>query len=143
MISKDNYFRGRDKEFPDELNEEILGNAARTLDLVNELLERAGRTDIHAVNSGWRPQSVNDATSNAAKGSRHLTAEAVDLPDVGRGLARWCCDNVDVLVEIGLWMEDPRWTPTWVHLQTCPPGSGHRIFIPSAKLPADPNFKVS
>lgn len=136
MISLEAYWKGRDKEYADELTDEIRANAEKTVELANELLTRAGRSDIHTVNSGFRPKSINDATANAAKRSKHLTAEAVDLPDADGTLADWCVDNVDVLVEIGLWMEHPGWTPGWVHVQTVPPGnpprSQVRVFIPSA-----------
>jgi hypothetical protein len=52
-----------------------------------------------------------------------------------RPLAHWCKSRLDLLAEIGLWMEDPRATcgaRPWVHLQTRGPKSGARIFIPSA-----------
>jgi hypothetical protein len=29
-------------------------------------------------------------------------------------------------------MKDPQWTPSWVHLQSVPPASGDRVFIPAA-----------
>jgi len=45
---------------------------------------------------------------------------------------RWCLKHLDVLETLGLWMEDPQWTPTWLHVQTIPPRSGHRVYIPSA-----------
>jgi hypothetical protein len=32
-------------------------------------------------------------------------------------------------------MEDPQWTPTWVHLQMVPPGSHRRVYCPSSKPP--------
>ena len=134
---------GRDATHAEELTDEINRNARITVDKANELLERAGRSDIDQVASGWRPASVNDVTQNAARSSRHLTAEAVDLPDADRSLATWCIDNLDVLREIGLWMEDPRWTPNWLHIQTVPPKSGKTVFIPSAKPPLDPNFEVT
>lgn len=143
MISLDAYWKGRDKEYADELTDEIRGNAEKTVELANELLSRAGRSDIDLVDSGWRPKAVNDHTSNAASGSKHLSAEAVDLPDYKRTLATWCVDNLDVLAEIGLWMEDPRWTKTWVHVQTVPPRSGKRVFIPSTTPATDPNFPVT
>lgn len=134
---------GRDATHAEELTDAINRNAQVTVDKANRLLERAGRSDVDKVSSGWRPASVNDATANAARSSRHLTAEAVDLPDADRTLAEWCVDNLDVLGEIGLWMEDPRWTPTWVHVQTVPPGSGKLVFIPSSKPPLDPDFEVT
>ena len=143
MITLESYWKGRDKEYADELTPEIMANADRMVELANELLVRAGRSDIHSVNSGWRPKSVNDVTANAASSSRHLTAEAVDLPDPDRTLAEWVVDNLDILREIGLWTEDPRWTPTWVHLQIVPPKSKKVVFIPSSAPPKDPSFPVT
>lgn len=143
MISIDAYWKGRDKEYADELTDEIQRNAQVTVDKANQLLERAGRSDIDSVNSGWRPKAVNDHTSNAAAGSKHLSAEAVDIPDADRTLATWCADNLDVAAEIGLWFEDFRWTPTWVHCQIVPPKSGKRVFIPSTAPAADPDFPVT
>src|SRR3990167_2219725 len=121
MISLHTYWMGRDITHANELTEEIQRNAQVTVDKANQLLARAGRNDINTVNSGWRPQGVNDATRNSATGSSHLTAEAVDLPDLDRTLCEWAVDNLDILRDIGLWMEDPRWTPTWLHIQTKPP----------------------
>ena len=143
MITLHSYWMGRDVTHAHELTAEVNANAQITVAKVNELLARAGRNDINTVNSGWRPQGVNDATSNAAKSSRHLTAEAVDLPDADRVLAEWCVDNLDILKDIGLWMEDPRWTPSWVHLQIVPPGSGKIVYIPSNKPALDPTFEVT
>lgn len=143
MIDLKAYYKGRDTQYAEELTDEIRANAQITVDKVNELLSRAGRSDIDSVASGWRPKAVNDATANAASSSRHLTAEAADIPDADRTLSSWCVDNLDVLTEIGLWMEDPRWTPTWTHVQTVPPKSGKRVFIPSVKPPLDPSFPVT
>ena len=143
MINLETYWMGRDLEHAEELTDEIRANAEVTVSKANELLARAGRSDIHTVNSGWRPKAINDSTSNAASSSRHLTAEAVDLPDRDRTLASWCVDNLDVLNEIGLWMEDPRWTKTWVHVQTIPPKSGKRIYVPSSAPATDPDFPVT
>ena len=143
MISIHAYWMGRDVTHAKQLTDEIRRNAEVTVERVNELLARAGRNDINTVNSGWRPQAVNDATSNAGASSRHITAEAVDLPDADRTLCEWAVDNLDILREIGLWMEDPRWTPTWLHLQIVPPKSGKLVYIPSAKPPLDPTFEVT
>lgn len=143
MISLETYLMGRDKQYPRDYTDEVKEKACITVEKANELLARAGRSDVHEVSSGWRPRAVNDATRNAASRSRHITAEAVDLRDRDRSLATWCVDNLDVLAEIGLWMEDPRWTPTWVHLQIVPPKSGRRVFIPSTKPPLDPSFEVT
>ena len=143
MIDTQSYFKGRDIKYAEEMTSDILRNSEITVARVNQLLERAGRSDIHTINSGWRPQGVNDATANAAKGSKHLSAEACDLPDADRSLCSWAVDNLDVLEEIGLWIEDPRWTPTWLHVQIVPPKSGKRVFIPSTAPASDPNFPVT
>jgi hypothetical protein len=131
MIDLKAFYNGREEAYRNELTDEIRRNAEDTVAKANELLARAGFEDVCSVNSGWRPRQVNAATPNAAATSHHLTGRAVDLPDPDRTLAAWCVDNLEALAEMGLWMEDPRWTPTWVHLQSVPPGSGNRVFSPS------------
>ena len=143
MITLKTFWMGRDVTHAEELTDEIQRNAIVTITRCNELLARSGRNDINTVNSGWRPQAVNDATAHSGATSNHITAQAVDLPDADRTLAGWCVDNLDILKEIGLWIEDPRWTPTWVHIQTVPPKSGKLVYIPSAKPPLDPTFEVT
>lgn len=139
-IMLDQYWMGRDAKYPGELTAEIRHNAEQLVGKVNNLLAFAEVDGVEpglsvrgdAIASGWRPPAVNDATTNAAAGSKHRTGQAVDLADGGaRKLARWCLTNLDALETIGLWMEDPRWTPSWVHLQLVPPGSGKRVYVPS------------
>lgn len=147
MITLSAYWKGRDTQYASELTEEIRANAERTVELANEFLQRAQRSDIDSVNSGWRPQSVNDATANAAKGSKHLNALAVDLPDSDGTLAEWMMDNPDALKSVGVWAEHPGWTSGWVHLQTVPPGNPPRpqvrVFIPSSAPPKTTKFGTS
>lgn len=142
MILLDQYWMGRDEEYPDDLTDEVRDNAGLLLERVNRLLESAAAKDVNPaidattgtfVASGWRPRTVNDSTRNSGKNSRHIVGLAIDLRDTvpERPLARWCLRNLDLLEEIGLWMEDPQWTPTWVHLQAVPPGSGRRVYVPS------------
>lgn len=145
MITLPDYWMGRDAQYPDAMTDAIIDNATLLLGRVNLLLSWAyaehvtpaldARTGNH-IASGWRPPAINEATSNAAAKSRHITGEAIDLRDNGtRDLARWCLRNLDALEEIGLWMEDPQWTPSWVHLQIQPPGSRRRVYCPSSKPP--------
>lgn len=145
MIIADDYWMGRNISHPSDLTPEIRANAAELIGRVNLLLSWAYGDNVRPaldaksgthIASGWRPPAINDATANSAKLSKHLTGEAIDLRDSGtRDLARWCLRNLDALEEIGLWMEDPQWTPTWVHLQTVPPGSRRRVYCPSSKPP--------
>ena len=145
IIPADYYMDRRDEKFADDLTDQLRGNVAELLGRVNLLLSWAYRDGVRPaldrttgthVASGWRPKAINDATANAAHSSKHLTGEAIDLRDNGtRDLAQWCLKNEEALAEIGLWMERPQWCPTWVHLQTVPPGSRRRYYIPSTKPP--------
>lgn len=126
MITSAGYWKGRDVLFASQLTTEIRGNAAQAIALVNQLLTRSGFTALDA-SSGWRPASVNSAAGGAAK-SKHLSGQAIDVRDVDKLFQNWCMANLDVLEELGLWMEHPRDTPTWCHLQTVPPRSGRRVF---------------
>ena len=119
---------GRDRRFPDELTDDKRSNAEEMIDKANQLLERFGET--RKVNSGWRPASINSATVGAAQKSKHMTCEAIDLEDKDGSFGRWCLENLDVLQELGLWMENPEKTKTWVHVQTIAPRSGNRVFNP-------------
>lgn len=145
MITRDDYWMGRDALYPAALTDKIVDNATELLGRVNLLLAWAyndhvtpalDRRSGNHIASGWRPPAVNDATANAAHGSKHLTGEAIDLRDNGtRDLARWCLRELEALEEIGLWMEDPQWTPQWVHLQIAPPASRRRVYCPSSRPP--------
>jgi hypothetical protein len=136
---------GRDAQYPRDLTPQITQNAESLVQRVATLLERAAAENISPVKdthtgtfvaSGWRPKTVNDRTSNASKTSLHLSGQGVDLRDgADRQLARWCLRNLEVLAELQLWMEDPRWTPNWVHLQAGPPPNQKRVFVPSLAPP--------
>lgn len=109
------------------LTAELKANAVESMRRVNLLLVRAGFTKRDAT-SGWRPPVVNAATPGAAPTSKHMQCLAIDIEDEDKALQQWCMAHQDVLEELGLWMEHPRDTPTWCHLQIVPPGSGKRVF---------------
>lgn len=141
MLAEAAYWTDRKTKYAAEWTEQIGVNASRWLRAVNTLLTMfEAETGIkrERLSSGWRPQGVNDVTSNAAAASTHLTGEGGDVYDPDRAFAAWCLANMDKVAQCGLYMEDPRWTPTWVHLQTRAPKSGKRVYIPSAKPPLAP-----
>ncbi len=153
MLTLADYWMGRDRLYASHLRAEIIRNADITVRKVSTLLHAADLDGIEpgedqvtgtAVSSGWRPPAVNDRTANAAAQSTHLTGEGVDLQDhADRRLAAWCCRNLHHLINLGLYLEDPRWTggrDPWVHLQTRAPRSNKRIFVPSLAAPNDPTF---
>ena len=143
------YFTGpdgtrRDQVYFAELTDEIQSNVEKLLPIVDKLLARmeAGGvkilTDVGTgspIHSGWRPAEVNEHTSNAGAHSNHLKGLAVDLLDPQRKLGTWAVNNLPALQELGLWMEDPRWCPTWLHVQCVPPASNHLVYVPSANPP--------
>lgn len=67
-----------------------------------------------------------------AMGSSHLYGCAVDISDPDGDLAEWLQTSIGygTLGECGLWMEDPKYTKGWVHLQSYCPKSMNRIFNP-------------
>lgn len=128
MISLADYYMGRDEKFPAELTDELRTNAASTVDRVNQLLESFGKD--RKVRSGWRPAVVNAATPNAAPKSKHMTCQACDIEDNDGTLDEWCMGNLSALERLQLWLESPKHTLTWCHVQIVPPRSGLRVFIP-------------
>lgn len=127
MITWQGFWRGRDIKYKHELTGAILANAEVVMRRVNALLVDIGFTDRDAT-SGWRPAAVNAATPNAAKRSNHMRGLAVDIKDSDKKLQKLLLANPAILEKHGLWMEHPRDTPTWTHLQSVPPRSGRRIF---------------
>lgn len=65
-----------------------------------------------------------------AMGSSHLYGAAVDIADPKGELKKWLETRYGELVNCGLYMEDPKSTPTWIHLQIYAPKSMSRIFKP-------------
>ena len=118
MITLDDYFMGRDKQYAAELTEALRVNAGIVVARANLLLSRAGLK--RGVNSGWRPAAVNASIPNAAKESKHVLCQAIDIDDDDGALDAWCMANQRALDELGLWLEHPSATPRWCHVQTVP-----------------------
>lgn len=139
-VTLENYWMGRDKTHPLALTPDIRRNAARTVELVNQLLDEAeisgvklDRTpDGNPLSSGWRPPAVNAGVAGAAKNSLHMTGEAADIYDPDGELDDWLMTDTGqaALTRLGLWLEHPGSTRRWSHVQTKPPRSGRRVFYP-------------
>lgn len=139
MITIGAYLMGRAEKYPDALTDELMANGMDTVRKVNELLAEAQTFGIFQpiksetgsqVSSGWRPPAVNARVPGAARRSLHMTMQACDIYDPENALDDWCMKHLDVLERIGLWLESPTATPGWCHVQTKPPGSRRRVFIP-------------
>ena len=68
----------------------------------------------------------------SAMGSSHLYGAAVDIGDADGKLKSWLQTDAGnlALINCGLWAEDYKSTPTWVHLQIFAPISFNRVFKP-------------
>jgi len=134
MITLDDYWMGREKQYPLDLNETIKGNAQVTVNKANLLLaqfkQATGDTTLRKVNSGWRPPRVNGATLNAAPNSKHMTGQAIDISDPDGDFDDWLLNTPSVLESVDVYMEHPSATKGWVHIQTVPPKSKRRVFYP-------------
>jgi hypothetical protein len=136
VITPWDFWKGRDRTFAEALTDEILENGRETIKRANALLadfyEVCPTAYTRGCNSGWRPPEVNAATRGAAKGSKHLSGQAIDLSDDDDALDRWLMTPAGraALIAHELFLEHPSATPRWSHLQTVPPRSGNRVFFP-------------
>lgn len=130
LISIEEVLMGRDKKFP--LNRELETNLGKLLVSLNQFREIYGKP--MRVSSGYRPGPFN-ASAGGAKKSNHMLCLACDFIDLESSLDNYCVANQDILEQCGLYLEHPKWTSNWCHLQCVKPASGKRIFVPSAKEP--------
>ena len=139
QITLAQYFMGRDVSHGHLLGPDMRREAARTVEVVNQLLLRMTGVDFETsprtgsiVSSGWRPPDINSGTPGAAPRSKHLMCRAVDLYDPDGDIDEWCYSTVGLvaMADVGLWLEHPAATKGWCHLQTVPPGSKRRVFFP-------------
>ena len=134
MISKAELLMGRDTQYPNDYTPEISSNLDSLLIPLNGIRAAYGKPMI--VVSGWRPPEVNAECGGANK-SKHMIGLATDIMDGDGQLWNWVIANLPLMKSMGLFMEDKRWTKTWVHFQVGQPQSGHRIFVPNASRPTD------
>lgn len=130
MISYEEILQGRAKL--EDLDEETQANIKVLHERINKLRKAYGKPI--RVNDGYR--RPKDTPKNGANKSNHLIGAAIDLDDDDYGtLWKWTLENLELMQEIGLWMEDPRWTHgkigTWMHYSIFPPKSHKRIYVPS------------
>lgn len=84
------------------------------------------------ITSGVRSQEEEMRIDPAHPDSAHTKGAAVDIldPDPDKRLWNWCLDHIDLMVELGLYLEDRLYSPNHVHFQWWAPLSGNRIFKP-------------
>lgn len=131
-IRKEMYWNGNDKKYPNDLTLEVDDNATKLLEAVNTFLANYQPTLL--VSSGWRPKTHNTKIGGAPS-SNHIKGLAIDIKDTDNRVFQYVLQNLKLAEQLGLYFEDKRWTPTWVHIQLVKPKSGNRIFVPSSSAP--------
>jgi hypothetical protein len=102
------------------------GNCGGSTDKLDpDLLDALERVRAHyghpmPVNSGVRCPAHNKAEGGAPK-SAHMEGKAADVADPQGHLASILTDLV--CEKLGIWIEDPRFTKGWVHVQVRPVAS--------------------
>lgn len=135
-IRKEMYWGGKDVKYANDLTQEVDANATKLLEAVNTFL--ANYRPIIIISSGWRPKTYN-AKIGGATSSNHITGLAIDIKDTDGSVFKYVLQNLELAKQLGLYFEDKRWTPTWVHIQLVKPKSGNRIFVPNTNPPTDVN----
>lgn len=129
IITLEAYWKRRDVQYKSELTSAIKDNAIELLRRVNDLLHAMHIVNV-TVTSGWRPIEVNKEYGGAPN-SYHIRGRAVDIADYDQSISKELAQRYWLLKEHDLWMEDPKFTKTWVHLDTgIRPERDVRIFKP-------------
>jgi hypothetical protein len=144
MINMFDYLMGRItfEELPEDQQE----NAGKTIECANNLLIRSGLTD-KGCRSGYRRKEDHIEIyrkmnlARVAKGlpersipwgSHHLDACAIDIDDTDDKLKTWLMtdEGQQAMEDLNIYCEALSETDTWLHIQTVPPHSGKRFFMP-------------
>jgi len=114
-ITRDQYLMNRSGEYP--LTPDLETNLENMLLAINKFGKEYYRSTGNnlEVSSGYRPGHYNSRAGGSFK-SDHLYCRAVDLKDSLKKIKSYILDNLYILIECGLWLEDPSRTPTWCHL---------------------------
>lgn len=121
-----------------DLNQEALQLTPQQRVNFPRLFEVCNEIERRYLADGGRPLKVSRGVSSVARQHQvdpqhpddaHVKGAGVDFFDWDHRFYHWCESNLDVLEEIGLWMESIVSAKNHVHLQTYAPKSGKRIFL--------------
>lgn len=114
IISIEDYFMGR-LDFHN--HPEIAQNAQLLLNKIDLLFKDC--PFYITLSSGYRSPEIN-AQFGGSKQSTHMTGQGIDIKDPTGIIKKYVLNNWSKVLELGLFMEDPKHTKTWCHLQTRP-----------------------
>lgn len=84
---------------------------------------------LPAIMSGYRPKEVNDKTPGASPTSAHMVGQAVDFHDPNAAMSNFFLSYPEFLYTHDFWMEDPKKTPGWCHLDKKDRGFTNKIRV--------------
>lgn len=119
----------------EDFTPEVCYNAGKLINKINHLGFKPARFFSSCLRSRqgqiriYKEKGITDV-SKIPFGSAHLTGEGVDIADPDHKLQEWLKKNELKLRVCGLYCEDFKYTPTWVHIQDRAPKSGNIFFIP-------------
>lgn len=95
-------------------------------------LNKLGFVPPRIATSCLRSLTDQKRINPSAMGSSHLYGAAVDIGDADGKLKSWLQTDAGnlALINCGLWLEDPKSTNGWIHLQIFAPNSFSRVFKP-------------
>lgn len=130
MILADDYFRDSIDNYGYTPTQDDHDRCDDLLTRVNAMYEFLGMSCDQR--SGHRTRAKTDSLIarglHAVHNDAHEQSMGVDVADDDDQADTMITDAL--LEQYGLFREDPGYTHTWVHLQSYPPHSGHRTFIP-------------
>lgn len=131
MITLDQYLQGRHLTYAKEWHPSVAENAKILLQKVNALITDLQLPDFEIeVVSGWRPESYNKLIGGSPH-SYHVKGMAVDLSDDQQYISNAILKDAHLLARYELWMENPKETPSWCHLDIgTRPERQVRVFMP-------------
>lgn len=110
------------------LTKEQEANFEKLFIAMNKIRALYGKPMI--VTSGVRTQQMQMRINPSNPHSAHLAGAAVDINDPDKDLWGWCLDNINIIIECGLYLENRLSHSRHTHFQILPPKSGSRIFNP-------------
>jgi len=122
VLSHSDYFHRGDMSLAPK---NVLEESKITIRRVNKLLKMLNLEASPTINSGYRDAEYN-VKIGGSKNSTHVLGMGIDIGDKNGSIKAQITE--EMLVACGLYMESPKHTPTWCHLQTRP--TRRRIFLP-------------
>lgn len=132
LLECSNTKKYQEEELPPDVSE----NLEKVIIILNKFQGMYGM--VLNFTCSYRDEEHNTMI-RGAKNSDHCKGFAVDISDLDRGIAAFCMKNLEILENLGIWLEHPAFTKNWVHFTINP--KKIRAFKPSINsIPTNNKF---